>query len=176
VAKSPDSAPFLTQLARAEKMLGDVAAARATLASALAVNPANEFLWAIVGDLERDAGKLDAAEAAYREAVRLSPRMASAWVALGEVLARSGRAEEELAVLRAAVAAECESGVVFARLAEVELGREELAAADEHARRATELLPEWAAAWMVWSRVASRQGRLEAAAERERRALALARR
>jgi arylsulfatase A-like enzyme len=173
VAKSPGSAPFLTQLARAERALGDIAAARAALAAALASNPANEFLWAMVGDLERDAGKPEAAEAAYREAVRRSPRMASAWVALGELVGRSGRADEELALLRAAVAAECESGVVFARLAEVELGRGELAAAEEHGRRATELLPQWAAAWHVWARVAAARGQPELAAARRQRAQAL---
>lgn len=170
IGKSPGSAPFLTQLARAERLLGNVAAARAALASALATNPENEFLWAMVGDLERDAGKPEAAEAAYREAVRLSPRMASAWVALAELLSRSGRADEELVMLRAAVAAECESGVVFARLAEVELGRGELGAADGHARRATELLPQWPAAWLVWARIAEAQGRGEAANERRRQA------
>jgi Tfp pilus assembly protein PilF len=76
-------------------------------------------------------------------------------------------------VLRAAVAAECESGVVFARLAEVELGRGDLAAAEEHGRRATELLPQWAAAWQVWARVAASAGRPDLAAERQRRAQAL---
>jgi arylsulfatase A-like enzyme/Tfp pilus assembly protein PilF len=174
VARSPGSAPFLTQLARAERALGDLKAARAALASALATNPANEFLWAMVGDLERDAGNPAAAEAAYREAVRRSPRMASAWVALGEILGRTGRADEELAVLRAAVAAECESAVVFARLAEVELGRGELAAAEEHGGRATALMPQWAAAWQVWARVAVAAGRGDLAAERQRRAQQLA--
>jgi len=170
VARSPGSAPFLTQLARAERALGDFAAARSALASALSTNPDNEFVWAMIGDLERDAGKPQPAEAAYREAVRRSPRMASAWVALAEVLSRSGRSDEELAVLRSAVAAECESGIVFARLAEVELGRGELEAADGHARRATELLPQWPAAWLVWARIAEAQGRAEAASERRRQA------
>lgn len=174
LAVSPHSAPFLTQLARAEGQLGDFTAARSALASALALNPSSEFLWAMTGDLERAAGRPEAAEAAYREAVRLSPRMSSAWIALGELLARSGRHDEEYTALTAAVAAEAESAAVFARLAEVELGRGLVSAADAHAQRATELLPEWAAPWLVWSRVAARQGKADLAAQRERHARRLA--
>ena len=167
VAKSPSSAPFLTQLARAERMAGDFAAARATLATALAVNPANEFLWAIVGDLERDSGRPEHAEVAYRKAVELNPRFASAWVSLGELLSRMGRPSDEEATLRAAVEAECESGVIFTRLAEVELARGDVDAADRHARRSTELLPSWPPAWKLWAAVARRQGRPDVAAQRE---------
>jgi tetratricopeptide (TPR) repeat protein len=173
IAKSPSSAPFLTQRARAERMAGDFAASRASLAAALSLNPQNEFVWAMVGDLERDAGRPEASEAALRKAVELNPRFASAWVSLGELLTRSGRPAEEEAALRAAVASDAESGVVYARLAEIELGRGDVTAADAHARRATELLPGWAPAWGLWARVATRQGRADLASEREARAAAL---
>jgi arylsulfatase A-like enzyme/Flp pilus assembly protein TadD len=172
VAKSPTSVPFLSQLARARRLARDFAGARAALEGAIAVHPGNEFIRTQLGELEREAGRPEAAEAAFRTAVELNPRHAAAWLALGELLARSGRPADELAALRAAVAAETESGALYTRLAEIELGRGELAAADAHARRATELLPGWPAAWRIWAGVARRQGREDLAAERERRALA----
>jgi arylsulfatase A-like enzyme len=170
VKASPRSVPFLARLADAEQSARDFVAARRTLDAALLLAPESEFLHLASGNLERDAGRPESAEREYRQALVLNPRMASATLALGELLARSGRAEEELAVLRAAVAAETESGVLLTRLAEVELVRGDLGAADEHARRATELLPQWPPAWRLWARVAAKQGRADLAAQREARA------
>lgn len=173
VAKSPHSGPFRATLGAAERASGDLPAARVAFAAALEIQPGNEFVWTMIGEMEREAGNVAEAEKALREAVRLNPRQSVAWLSLGELLARAGRADDELAALRAAVAAECESGTIHARLAEIELSRGDLAAAEREAARAVELLPEWSAAWRVWANVAERRGDLASANFRRRRAAQL---
>lgn len=173
VRESPGSVPFLAQLARAERALGDFDAARSTLAAARAVQPESEFLATALAALELEAGRPAAAESAYRAAVAISPRHAAAWLGLGELLARGGRGDEEESALRAAVAAQCESATLHVRLTEIALARGDLAAAEVDGRRATELLPEWGAAWRAWAEVARRAGDERAHRERAERARAL---
>jgi arylsulfatase A-like enzyme/Tfp pilus assembly protein PilF len=172
VARSPASAPFRSFLAELLTDAGDLDGAREQLERNVAANPGNELARFDLARLELRAGRTAAAERELRGAVELSPRFARAWVLLGEPLARSGRGAEEEAVLRAAVAAECESAIVLARLAEIELGRGDVAAADARLARAAELLPEWPQVWRLWAEVALRQGSEELAAERRRRAAA----
>ena len=173
VRRSPYSVPFLARLAYAEQLAGDFGAARAALVAALSVNSENEFLHTSLGELEREAGRPAAAETAFRNAVRSNPRHAPAWLGLGEILARSGRGGEEEQKLREAVAAQCESGAIHARLAQIALARGDLPAAELDGRRATELLPAWAPAWRLWGEAASRAGNRGAANERFARALSL---
>ncbi len=173
VGRSPQSVPFLSQLAGAEEALGDLAAARAALLAAVAVNPRSEFLETSLGKLELRAGRMAEAEAALRRALALQPRWLPAALALGELLARAGRSAEEEALVRATVAAGAESGVLLTRLGEIELRRGDLAGADGHLAAATQVLPEFATAWKLWAEVARRQNDPAAAAERAARAAAL---
>ena len=173
VARSPQSVPFLSQLAEAEEALGEIAAARGALLAAMAVNPQSEFLLTSLGKLEMRAGRTAEAEAALRQALALQPRWLPAALALGELLARMGRHAEEEALVRSTVAAGAESGVLLTRLGEIELKRGDLAGADGHLAAATRLLPEFSTAWKLWAEVARRQNDPAAAAERAARAAAL---
>jgi len=173
VGKSPQSVPFLSQLAEAEERLGDIPAARGTLLAAAAVNPQSEFLQTSLGKLEMRAGRTAEAEAALRQALALQPRWLPAALALGELLARAGRSAEEEALVRATIAAGAESGVLLTRLGEIELRHGDLAGADGHLAAATRVLPEFATAWKLWAEVARRQNDPAAAAERAARAAAL---
>ncbi len=170
VGQSPQSVPFLSQLAEADEALGNVAAARGALLAAAAVNPQSEFLQTSLGNLEIRAGKTVEAERAFRQALLLQPRCLPAALALGELLARTGRGAEEEALVRATVAAGAESAVLFTRLGEIELRRDDLESADIHLAAAARLLPEFATAWKLWAEVARRQGRPELATERAARA------
>ena len=58
VAKSPQSGPFRASLGAAERASGDLAAARRSLAAALEIQPGNEFVWTMIGEMEREAGNL----------------------------------------------------------------------------------------------------------------------
>lgn len=173
VAKSPQSVPFLSQLAAAEEALGDLPAARGALLAAAAVNPESEFLQTSLGHLEMRAGRMAEAETALRRALVLQPRWLPAALALGELLARSGRASEEEALVRATIAAGADSGVLLARLGEIELRHGDVASADRHLAEATRLLPEFSTAWKLWAEVARRQNDPAAAASRAARAAAL---
>lgn len=173
VERSPESVPFLSQLAAAEEAMGDVEAARGALLAAASANPRNEFLQTSLGELELRAGRPAEAERALRQALAIEPRSLPATLALGQLLVRSGRAAEEEALVREVVAAGAQSGVLLTRLAEIELRRGDLANADLHLAEATRLLPEFATSWRLWADVARRQGRADVAAERTARALAL---
>ncbi len=173
VGRSPESVPFLTQLAQAEEELGDVVAARSALSAAAAVNPQSEFLQTSLGELELRAGRQAEGERALRRALAIEPRFLPAVLALGQLLVRSGRAAEEEALVREVVAAGVESGVLLTRLGEIELRRGEIAQADRHLAEATRVLPEFATAWRLWAEVAGRQNDAEAAAARAARAAAL---
>lgn len=173
VGQSPQSVPFLSQLAEAEEALGNPAAARSALLAALAVNPQSEFLETSLGHLEMRAGRAGEAEAAFRRALEHQPRWLPAALALGELLVRTGRAAEEEALVRATIAAGADSGVLLTRLGEIELRRGDVAGADGHLAEATRLLPEFSTAWKLWAEVARRQNDSAAAATRAARAAAL---
>ena len=173
VGRSPESVPFLSQLARAEEALGDLVAARSALAAAAAVNPQSEFLQTSLGELELRAGRPAEGERALRRALAIEPRFLPAVLALGQLLVRSGRATEEEALVREVVAAGVQSGVLLTRLGEIELRRGEIAQADLHLAEATRVLPEFVTAWRLWAEVARRQNDAEAAAVRAARAAAL---
>ena len=173
VGRSPQSVPFLSQLAEAEEALGNVEAARGALLAAATVNPQNEFLQTSLGELELRAGRPAEAEAALRRALAIEPRSLPAALALGQLLVRSGRPAEEEALVRGAIAAGAQSGVLLTRLGEIELRRGDLQNADLHLAEATRLLPEFATSWRLWAEVARRQGNPALAEERATRARAL---
>jgi len=172
VRRSPGNVPFLSRLAEAEAASGRREAALATLRAALQLNPSLDFLRLRLADGYFELGRLGEARAEYEATLALDPRSARAWMGLGEVALRSGRAEEELALMRRAVAAGVESALVLSRLAQIEAGRGELAAAEEHAGEAVRLLPTFAPGWWVWGEAAEKRGRPAEAAPRLARAVA----
>lgn len=173
VRRNPGNVPFLNRLAEAQAALGRGTAAAATLRRAVQLNPALDFLRLRLAEVYAGLGRLGEARAEYEATLALNPRAARAWLGLGELALRQGRPDEELALMRRAVDAGTESGAVLSRLAQIEMGRGELAAAEDHAARATALLPEFALGWWVWGDVAEKRGRPTEAATRFERAIEL---
>jgi arylsulfatase A-like enzyme len=166
VARSPGNVPFLTRLAEAQGAMGRRDAGIATLKHAIGLNPRLDFLHLHLADAYVSAGRLADARAEYELVTTLNPRSAQAWMGLASLAAQAGKPAEERAILERAVAAGTHSGVVFARLAQVELAAGAVAAAERHGAQATELVPEFAAAWWVWGETAEKAGRAAEAARR----------
>ena len=173
VAASPGSVPFLSRAAGLEAAAGHDDRAEALLRRAVELQPGSEFLRWQLGQLLIAAGRGEAGEAELAAALERNPRFAPAWLALAERAARSGRAGEEAALLERAVAAGTASGAIRARRAELALAAGRWADAETEILAATELLPDWAAAWLVAGEVAERRGDPAAARERYRRAAGL---
>jgi arylsulfatase A-like enzyme/Flp pilus assembly protein TadD len=166
VGKSPGNVPFLARLAEAQAAAGRREAGVATLKHAIGLNPRLEFLHLHLADAYVELGRIEEARAEYELTSTLDPRSAGAWMGLAEIAARAGKAAEERAILQRAVQAGTRSGAVYARLAQVELAAGAVAEAERDGRQATELVPEFAAAWWVWGEAAEKAGRLPDAAER----------
>ena len=164
VGKSPGNVPFLVRLAEAQAAAGRREAGIATLKHAVGLNPRLDFLHLHLADAFFEVGRLEEARAEYELTTALDPRSASAWMGLAAIAQRAGK--DELAILKRAVLAGTRSGAVLARLAQVELAAGMMADAERDGRRATDLLPEFAAAWWVWGETAEKAGRLDAAATR----------
>jgi arylsulfatase A-like enzyme/Flp pilus assembly protein TadD len=115
------------------------------------------------------AGRLLEAAAAYREVLDDEPQMAYAWEQLGKSLRRAERLEEARDALARAFEVSGGSPSVALSLAELELARGDLEAAETHARLAAQTL---GAAWDLLAQVALRRGDLESAERSLQRALA----
>ena len=166
VAKSPGNVPFLSRLAEAQGAMGRRTAGIATLKHAIGLNPRLDFLHLHLADAYVAAGRSAEARAEYELVTTLNPRSPQAWMGLASLAQQSGKPAEERAILERAVAAGTHSGVVFARLAQVELAAGAVAAAEGHGAQATALVPEFAAAWWVWGETAEKAGRPAEAARR----------
>jgi arylsulfatase A-like enzyme/Tfp pilus assembly protein PilF len=173
VQRNPGNVPFLTRLAEASRAMGRREAALATLRRAVQLNPALDFLRLQLAESSYELGRLADARAEYEAVLAMDPRSARAWMGLGELALRQGRPDEELALMRRAEAAGTQSGLVLSRLAQIEAGRGQAAAAEGHAGRAVKLTPEFAPAWWVWGEAAEKQERLTDAAARLTRAVEL---
>jgi choline-sulfatase len=171
VRRNPGNVPFLSRLAEAQAASGQREAAVATLREAVHWNPTQDLLRVHLADAYLELSRLAEARAEYETTLALNPHAARAWMGLGEVALRLGRPQEELALMRRALAAGVESALVLSRLAQIEAGRGELAGAEEHAREATRLLPEFALGWWVWGESAERRGQPDEAAKRYTRAV-----
>ena len=173
VKRSPGNVPFLVRLAEAQAAAGETGKAIETVGEALELNPGLDFLHLQLARLCLQAGRREDARASYRAALALNPRFAPAWLGLAELSARTGPPGEELRVLREAEAAGTHSGVLLARMAQIELPAGDVAAAERHAEAAVRLLPTFAAAWWVAGETAERQGRTAEAIQRFEKAAAL---
>jgi arylsulfatase A-like enzyme/Flp pilus assembly protein TadD len=171
VARSPGNVPFLTRLAEAQSAAGRDDAGIATLKHAITLNPRLDFLHLHLADAYARTGRVEDARAEYALVTTLNPRSSQAWMGLAELAQRAGKAAEERKVLGQALAAGTRSGAVYARLAQVELAAGAVAAAETHARLATEVLPELAPAWWVWGEAAEKAGRPADAVPRYRTAI-----
>jgi arylsulfatase A-like enzyme/Flp pilus assembly protein TadD len=166
VGKSPGNVPFLSRLAEAQAAAGRRDAGIATLKHAIAQNPRLDFLHLHLADAYFELGRVDEARAEYELTTTLDPRSAQAWMGLAAIAQRTGKPAEELAILKRGLATGTRSGAMFARLAQVELALGAVADAERNGRLATELVPEFAAAWWVWGETAEKAGRTTDAATR----------
>lgn len=171
VRRNPGNVPFLMRLGEANAAMGRLDAAAAILQRAAALNPALDFLRLRLAEIHFQRGRLADARAEYEAALALDPRSAQAWMGLGELALRQGKPDEELALMRRAEAAGTESALVLSRLAQIEVGRGQAAAAEGHAGRAVKLVPEFAPGWWVWGEAAEKLGRPADAATRFTRAV-----
>ena len=171
VARSPGNVPFLTRLAEAQSAAGRHDAGIATLKHALSLNPGLDFLHLHLAEAYFQTGRVEDARAEYALVTTLNTRNSQAWMGLAALAQRAGKPAEERAILDRALAAGTRSGTVYARLAQVELAAGAVAAAEEHARLATEVLPEFAPAWWVWGEAAEKAGRPRDAVPRYRTAI-----
>jgi arylsulfatase A-like enzyme len=171
VARSPGNVPFLSRLADAQSAAGRHDAGIATLKHAIGLNPRLDFLHLHLAEAYLQTGRLEDARAEFALVTTLNPRSSQAWMGLAALAQRAGKPAEERAILDRALAAGTRSGTVYARLAQVELAAGAVAAAEEHARLATEALPEFAPAWWVWGEAAEKAGRPADAVARYRTAI-----
>ncbi len=173
VERSPESVPFLSRLAAAERQAGERVKALETLDRALKANPQLDVLHLERGEVLSELRRTTEAVAAFELVLMLHPRSATAWLRLAELELRAGRSAQEESLLQEALAVGTKSALIHARLAEIALGRNEVEIADQHLAQATSLLPEWPTAWKMWAEVARRQGRGDLADKRNRRAASL---
>jgi tetratricopeptide (TPR) repeat protein len=166
VSKNPGNVPFLTRLAEAQAAAGRREAGVATLKHAVGLNPRLDFLHLHLAEAYFALGRIEEARAEYELTTTLDPRSAGAWMGLAAIASRAGKAAEERAILERAVSAGTRSGAVFARLAQVELAAGAVAQAERNGRQATDLVPEFAAAWWVWGETAEKAGRPKDAVDR----------
>ncbi len=172
VRLNPGNVHFLSHLARAQQANGEVDAALATLRRAITVNPGLDFLRLNLADALLAAGRSDA-PAAYREALDLNPRLARAWLGLAELARRAGQPEEERRLLVEADSTGTDSAAVLTRLGQLELDSRKVDAAEQHLRRAVEIAPGWAPAWVVRGELAESQDKPAEALAYYRRGLDL---
>jgi len=173
VKASPGNVPFLVRLAEAQAAAGDLGHAIQTMGEALNLNPGLDFLHLEMARYCQRAGKLEEAEAAYRAALERNPRLATAWLGLAELLGRRGDAAGERAALSEGTASGTNSGILWTRLAQVQLADGRLQDAERSALEASRLLPSFAPAWWVAGEVAEKQGNSAVALERFEKAASL---
>jgi Flp pilus assembly protein TadD len=106
-----------------------------------------------------------AAESKFREVLEVAPDDSEAFTFLGASLQHQGRSEEARDVLKRAVALDEASPDAHYNLAEVSLLLNDLAEAELHYRRSTELEPSNAIAWRRLSEVRAKRQNQTGAAE-----------
>lgn len=174
LADHPNNLSALNNLAIAHLRQGELDAARQLLDRALAVNDRKFSTYLNLVSWAQRSGRADEALAFAETAVGLGPRIPDTHLTLARVLAVAGRMPEATASLAAAV----ELGLRDPR-AQLELAAQERrlgnrSAAAEHYRRAAEIWPWLAPAWIGLGEVSLEMGATEevAAALDHARALA----
>ncbi|WP_054107986.1 sulfotransferase [Novosphingobium sp. AAP83] len=99
----PEQAHLNMAAVKAE-VFHDVAGARASLNTALSLQPAFVLAWQNLGQLEEDVGNADAARAAYESALRHAPGLGRAHARIAGIEVFSGHAAEGLARVEQAAA------------------------------------------------------------------------
>jgi choline-sulfatase len=147
--QSPDNVPFLNNLARAQKLIGDKAGAVATYQQAAQLNPKLDFVHFQLAAAYQESGRPQEAAKEYRLTLELNPRFAGAWLALAEIANRAGNLEEEGRLLTEAVEAGTASASILTRLGQIAQAAGHFEAAEARYTQAAQLLPEWPMGWYL---------------------------
>jgi len=139
VRKNPDNVPFLLRLGDAQLSAGMPAEGLRSLARAIELSPRLDFLHVRLAQAYAELGRAEDARREYRATLELNPRSAPAWSGLAEVARRTEGAAAERRVLEQCEAAGTMSASLLRRLAELERGMGDAAAAERHAAEADAL-------------------------------------
>jgi tetratricopeptide (TPR) repeat protein len=151
---------------------GRLEEARDALVRAVGLEPDRATSHRNLAKVHHELGELGPAEVLLRRAVELDPRRPISYSALGFLLAEQGRHQEAEQWLRRGLAVR-ETAEVHNNLAWLLLQTERVEEGLEHARRAVELRPGFAAAWDTLGVALARAGRSDEAREAFERALEL---
>jgi tetratricopeptide (TPR) repeat protein len=102
VEKDPTNPGFFFQYAQAQIMVRDLAGAKASLKSALELDPEFSLAWYRAGQIHDALGEFEAAELTYRRAFDVDPLAVDPRKALASLIADQGRVDEAVEVLEEA--------------------------------------------------------------------------
>ncbi len=97
---APDFLAGWIDLSRTQLERLDLAAARASIARAMQLNPRSALVQVHAANIEARSGRHEAAVEAYRQAAALNPGGTPAWLGLGNVLKTVGRQAEAIEAYR----------------------------------------------------------------------------
>jgi arylsulfatase A-like enzyme/Flp pilus assembly protein TadD len=159
----PGFADCHLQMSRIALAEGDVAAARAAAARAVAVAPTNARARLHLANLLKSRGDLDGAIAEYRRALADQPNSSEARRLLGRTLADKGQLDEAVALLQGAASSQPESAHAALQLGFALARQGKLDEALAHYRQALALEPGSAEAQAYMGSALANQGKLDEA-------------
>jgi tetratricopeptide (TPR) repeat protein len=140
---------------------GQLAQADAMYKSVCELDPTHAEAWLMRGCIYGELGSLTSAVDCLRESIRLRPDCTEAYLALGQVLNAQGNRSDALASLRKAVELDPEDDQALCMLANLlVLQQDGYAEATECLRRAVEIKPDIADAWLLLGWTQSQLGDL----------------
>lgn len=142
---------------------------------ALAIQPRLVSALVLRGDIHDAQGRADAALAAYADAARAAPAAALPWMRTAMLQHRSARLDEAVAAYRRVIAIDAAQPLAYNNLAAIAVDRrQDLAQAEQWARKAIELAPQAADFHDTLGWVLRARGKLPAARKALERAVELA--
>jgi len=141
------------ELAQVYEQIGDPHKAAEEYNDAVALYPSCADSYAGLGTSDHEIGQDDAAMSAFAQAVALAPSSASVGYYYASFLVDSGHLDEALKELKEFAGEDSQFGLLYARLAEIYLYKQDLYTAQSNARKAVKLLPESAIAHYELGRV-----------------------
>lgn len=159
IALKPLEPLLWATLGNLQAAAGDLAGAAASYHTALEQRPGFHEAWSNLGNVYKAAGHFAPAIDAYQRAIDIQPGSADAYANLGAMLNEAGRVQEARQVLETALQINPQSGVAHCNIAAV-LMDQEPDEAEQHARRAVELLPRSFEAWTTLGKILQPQSKV----------------
>lgn len=162
ITAKPQEPVLWATLGNLQAAVGDLAGAAASYQTALEQRPTFHEVWSNLGNVYKASGYYGAAIDAYQRAIEIQPTSSDPHANLGAVLNEAGRPQEARTVLEKAIQLNPQSGVAHCNLAAV-LMEQEPDQAEQHARRAVELLPRSFEAWTTLGKILQPQSKVSEA-------------